>query len=126
MQATPVDGWTDYWKRKFYNIVPSDFLNIWTLISWRRLMIGIRFFYEILSRLNWISLGVIKSENCRTSFFGDRREWNKLSRDLVRFLEMTPGRTIFFDQSMFDIQWENKGYSICQIVLNNDVPKIYS
>ena len=62
----------DYNILKFYNIVPSDFLNIWTLISWRRLMIGIRFFYEKLSRLNWISLGVIKSENCRTLFFGDR------------------------------------------------------
>ena len=23
---------------------------------------------------------------------------------------------------MVDIQWENKGYSICQIVQNNDLP----
>ena len=25
---------------------------------------------------------------------------------------------------MFDIQWENKGYSICQIVQNNGLPVI--
>ena len=27
---------------------------------------------------------------------------------------------MFFDLLMFDIQWENKGYSICQILQNND------
>ena len=36
---------------------------------------------------------------------------------------MTTGRKMFFDLSIFDIQWENKGYSICQIVQNNDLPK---
>ena len=36
---------------------------------------------------------------------------------------MTPGRKMFFDQSMLDIQWGSKGYLICQIVQNNDLPK---
>ena len=30
---------------------------------------------------------------------------------------------MFFDLSMIAIQWENKGYSICQIVQNNDLWK---
>ena len=46
---------------------------------------------------------------------------NILSRDLGGFPEMTPGRKIIFDLSIFDIQWENKGYSICHIVQNNDL-----
>ena len=29
---------------------------------------------------------------------------------------------MFFDQSMFDIQWENNGFLIYQIVQNNDLP----
>ena len=29
---------------------------------------------------------------------------------------------MFFN--LFDIQWENKGYSICQIVQNNNLPKL--
>ena len=29
---------------------------------------------------------------------------------------------MFFDLSMFDIQWENKRSSICQIVQNIDLP----
>ena len=36
---------------------------------------------------------------------------------------MTPGQKIFFDLSMFDMQWRNEGYSICQIMQNNDLPK---
>ena len=35
---------------------------------------------------------------------------------------MIPGQKMFFNLSMFDIQRENKGYSICQIVQNNDLP----
>ena len=31
---------------------------------------------------------------------------------------------MFSDLSTLDIQWENKGYSICQIVQNNDLPNI--
>ena len=38
------------------------------------------------------------------------------------FPEMTPGRKMFFVLSMFDTQRENKRYSICQIVQNNDLP----
>ena len=40
---------------------------------------------------------------------------------------MIPGRKMFFFYlSMFDIQWENKCYSICQIVQNNCLPKLNS
>ena len=35
---------------------------------------------------------------------------------------MTPRQKMFFDLSIVDIQSENKGYSICQIVQNNDLP----
>ena len=41
------------------------------------------------------------------------------------FLEMIPWPEMFFDLSVFDIQWENRGYSIYQIVQNNDLPKGY-
>ena len=34
---------------------------------------------------------------------------------------MTPGWKMFFDLSMFDIQWEHKGYSMCQILQNNNL-----
>ena len=54
--------------------------------------------------------------------FGDRRWRRKMSRDLGRFPELTPGRRMFSDLPMLDIQWEDKGYSICQIVQNNDLP----
>ena len=67
-------------------------------------------------------IGIIKFENCRTSSFGDLRQWRKLSRGLGGIPEMTPVRKMFFDLSMFDIQWENKSYLICQIVQNNDPP----
>ena len=67
-------------------------------------MIGKRFFYELWSHLNWLSIGVIKFENSRTSFFGDRRKSNELSHCLGEFPEMTPGRKIFFDLLMFDVQ----------------------
>ena len=33
---------------------------------------------------------------------------------------MTPRRKMFFDLSMYDIQLENKGYSIRQIVQKNN------
>ena len=36
--------------------------------------------------------------------------------------EVTPGRRMFSDLPMLDIQWEDKSYSICQIVQNNDLP----
>ena len=32
-----------------------------------------------------------------------------------------PERKMFFELSMFDIQWESKDYSICQIVQNKGV-----
>ena len=35
---------------------------------------------------------------------------------------MTQGQKMFFDLSLVDIQWKKKGYSICQIVQNNDLP----
>ena len=44
----------------------------------------------------------------------------KMSRELVGFPEMTPVRKMFFDSSMLDIQWENKVYTICQILQYND------
>ena len=37
---------------------------------------------------------------------------------------MTTEQKKFFDLSRFDIYWENKGYSICQIAQNNDLPRI--
>ena len=40
---------------------------------------------------------------------------------MLGFPQMTPGQKMFFN--LFDIQWENKGYSICQIVQNNNLPK---
>ena len=47
---------------------------------------------------------------------------NDVSCLLDGFPEMTPGRKMFFVLSMFDTQRENKRYSICQIVQNNDLP----
>ena len=44
--------------------------------------------------------------------------------NLKVFPEMTPVRKMFFVLSIFDIQWENKGYSICQIVQNNGLPTV--
>ena len=103
---------------------PLDFLNISILIPLERLMIGIRSFYKKWSHLNGLSNGIIKFENCRSSVFGDRRKGRKLSCDLGGFPEMTLGQKMFFNLSMFNIQWENKGYSICQIVQNNNLPTL--
>ena len=103
---------------------PPDFLNISILISLKRLMIGIRSLYKKWSHLNGLSNGIIKFENCRSSVFGDRGKGRKLSCDLGEFPEMTLGRKMFFNLSMLNIQWENKGYSICQIVQNNNLPTL--
>ena len=36
-------------------------------------MIGVRSFYKKWSHLNGLSIGTIKTENCQSSIFGDRR-----------------------------------------------------
>ena len=99
-----------------------DFMNVYTLVSWERLTIGVRFFFTNWSHLNSLSIGIISYENCQSSIFTDRKYWRKLSR-LGRFPKMTLGRKMFFDLSIFDIQWENKGDSIYQILQNNDLPQ---
>ena len=50
--------------KKKIQTLPTDFLNIWTLISWDWLMIGVIFFYEKLSHLNCVLIGIIKFQNC--------------------------------------------------------------
>ena len=74
-----------------------------------------------ISHLNVPLVGIIDFKNCQPSIFTDRRYWRRLSCDLKGFLEMTPERKMFFELSIFDIQRENKGYSICQILHNNDL-----
>ena len=66
--------------------------------------------------------GLINVEICRPLIFGDCRQWRKLSRHLWEFSEIAPERNMFFGQPIFNIQWENKGFPICQIVQNNDLP----
>ena len=72
--------------------------------------------------MNTLSIGIVRFENFQPSIFAGRRQWCKLSRDHGGFPEMTPRQKMFFDLSIVDIQSENKGYSICQIVQNNDLP----
>ena len=38
------------------------------------------------------------------------------------FQKRPQGKKILFDQSILDIQRDSKGYSICQIVQDNDLP----
>ena len=49
--------------------------------------------------------------------------YSKLSRDFGGFPEMIPERKVFNHLSLFDTQWENKGYSVCQIVQDNGLSK---
>ena len=66
----------------------------------------------VLSDLNVINLQFLltvdNDVSCHVTL-GDFQKWPQ-------------DKKMFFDLSMFDIQWENKGYSICQIVQNNDLP----
>ena len=68
-------------------------------------MIGVRSFYKRWLHLNRVLIGIIKFEICQPSIFGDCRYWRRLSRELRGFPEMTPGRKMFFNVSMVDIQW---------------------
>ena len=69
-----------------------------------------------------LSIGFIKFEICRLSILGHCRLWCKLLCDLGGFPKITPRRKMFSELSMVDIQWENKGYSVSQIVQNNILP----
>ena len=95
------------------------------MVSIRTVNNWVRYFYKRWSHLNVPLIGIIDFKNCQPSIFTDRRYWRRLSCDLKGFLEMTPERKMFFDLSISDVQRENKGYSICQILHNNDLPIIY-
>ena len=51
-------------EKESFTTLATDFLNIWTLISWEWLMTGVIFCYEKWSHLNWLLIGIIKFENC--------------------------------------------------------------
>ena len=55
--------------RKSFPILPPEFLNIWTLVSWEWLPIEIRFCYKKWSHLNALSISIISFENCQPSNF---------------------------------------------------------
>ena len=68
---------------------------------------------------SFVTLSLI-SKNLNSNILRTVNDW---SRILVQFPDMSPGLKRFFDLSMLDIQEESKGYSICQIEQNNDLPK---
>ena len=95
-------------KEIFVTLNP-DFLNILTLLSWGRLMIGVRLLYKRWSKLNELWNCPIRFENIDLQIF--------LKIDDNASCHVISGWRTFFDLTKFYVQWEMKFSSFVRFFL---------